>query len=107
MTLILADDFYRFASFLGWNGFAEGGLEIARTPGTHETCRTEHVGELCQLLRRCLDRARLEREHRVADPDRDGQLKTRMSRDDRLGDLRPIVNMRAPARIFRWVLGGE
>jgi amino acid adenylation domain-containing protein len=74
MTLILADDFYRFARFLGWNGFAEGGLEIARTPGTHETCRTEHVGELCQLLRRCLDRARLEREHRVADSGQNGQF---------------------------------
>jgi thioesterase domain-containing protein len=66
ITLILTDKVYRIIGFLGWKGFAEGGLEVYRTPGDHETFRGEYSRELGQRLRLCIDRAQSESEQRRA-----------------------------------------
>ena len=67
IKLIVAEDIYRFVRFLGWTGFADGGLEVIRTPGEHQTFRAQYSRQFGQLLRRCIDGARSESEQRKAD----------------------------------------
>ena len=62
INLIVSDDVYRVVGLLGWQGFAEGGIEIHRTPGTHQTFRAQYSREFCHRLQSCIDKARSERE---------------------------------------------
>ena len=79
IRLIVSEDVYRFVGLLGWNGFADGGVEVSRTPGNHQTFRAQYSREFGQQLRRCIDLARSEREKRVPDaadsPRRDAVLR--------------------------------
>ena len=79
IRLIVADDVYRFVGLLGWNGFADGGVEVSRTPGNHQTFRAQYGREFGQQLRLCIELAESEREKRGADaadsPRRDAVLR--------------------------------
>jgi thioesterase domain-containing protein/acyl carrier protein len=65
IRLIVSEGVYRFVGLLGWNGFADGGVEVICTPGNHQTFRTEYSREYAQQLRLCIDAARSEPEKRV------------------------------------------
>jgi thioesterase domain-containing protein len=65
IRLIVTDDFYRWVGLMGWNGFADGGVEVSRTPGNHQTFRTQYTREFGEQLRLCIDLARSEHEMRV------------------------------------------
>ena len=58
IKLIVSDDLYPFVRLLGWTGFADGGVEVLRTPGDHQTFRAQYSKEFGQQLRRCIDEAR-------------------------------------------------
>jgi amino acid adenylation domain-containing protein len=66
IRLIVSDDIYRFVGLLGWDGFADGGVEVSRTPGNHLTFRAQYGRELGQQLRLCIDQARSEWAKRVS-----------------------------------------
>ena len=82
IRLIVSEDVYRFVGLLGWNGFADGGVEVSRTPGNHQTYRAQYSREFGQQLRLCIDLARSEREKGVPDaadsPQRDAVLRPRL-----------------------------
>jgi thioesterase domain-containing protein len=66
IKLIVSDGVYPFVGLLGWNRFADGGLEVSRTTGSHKTFRAQYSREFGQQVRLCIDRARSESEQRMA-----------------------------------------
>jgi thioesterase domain-containing protein len=70
INLILSDDVFPFVGLLGWNGYVEGGLEVSRTPGNHQTFRAQYSKEFGQRLRLCVDQARSENEQRMTASER-------------------------------------
>ena len=61
IRLIVSDDVHRFVGFLGWNGFADGGVEVYRTPGHHRTFRAQYSREFGEQLQLCIELAESER----------------------------------------------
>lgn len=57
VALIVNEEQYRVNPDLGWPGFADGGLEILASPGTHETMFTEHRRAVAQTILQCIDQA--------------------------------------------------
>ena len=71
IELLVTEDVYRFIPLLGWNGFADGGVEIHRTPGDHETVRAQNCKELGGRIRLSIDRAISLRRRQSGDAPRD------------------------------------
>ena len=57
LVLIVNEEQYRWNPDLGWPGFAEGGLEILASPGTHETMFTEHRRAVAETILQCIEKA--------------------------------------------------
>jgi amino acid adenylation domain-containing protein len=104
IKLILSEDLYRVVRLLGWDGFADGGVEVFRTPGDHPTFRAQYSRELGQQVRLCIDQARSKNQGQPVDPrgaHRDG-LDVTDSRES--GDARHPVAVSATLRIFGWAI---
>ena len=57
LTLLVNEEQYGRDSFIGWKGYAEGGVARHRVPGNHLTRITEYVKITAARLRACLDDA--------------------------------------------------
>lgn len=57
MTLIVNEEQYRMEPDLGWGGFAEGGLEVMISPGSHQTMFTEHRKEVTEKILLSIEKA--------------------------------------------------
>jgi thioesterase domain-containing protein len=55
LVLVVNEEQHRFNPDLGWPGFADGGLEILTSPGTHETMFTEHRRAAAKTILHCID----------------------------------------------------
>ena len=67
ITLIVNDLQYRLDKHMGWKGVAQGGLDLHRVPGDHDTMLTQHGKEFVDVLRQCIDRAALRPADRTGD----------------------------------------
>jgi thioesterase domain-containing protein len=92
ITLILNEELYESNRNMGWDGVAEGGLEIHRTPGGHLTRYELYSKELANNLLDCLERAQGAR--RGSSPDRS----TSMNKPDFLLSAAAILS--ALASVF-------
>jgi amino acid adenylation domain-containing protein len=59
LTLIVNEELYASNKSMGWENFAQGGLEIHRTPGGHLTRYELYSKELANRLLECLERAQV------------------------------------------------
>ncbi len=57
ITLIVNEEQARFDRDLGWEGVAQGGLDVHRIPGDHDTILTQHGQEVAQLILQSIDEA--------------------------------------------------
>ena len=67
ITLIVNDLQYRLDKYLGWKGVAQGGLDVHRVPGDHDTMLTQHGKEFVDVLRQCIDQAAPRQADRTGD----------------------------------------
>jgi thioesterase domain-containing protein len=57
LMLIVNEEQHRFNPDLGWPGYADGGLDIRTSPGTHETMFTEHRRAVAETILECIAQA--------------------------------------------------
>jgi amino acid adenylation domain-containing protein len=57
VVLIVNEEQHRSNRDLGWQGFADGGLEVRTSPGTHETMFTVHRKAVAETILDCIEGA--------------------------------------------------
>ncbi|HZZ39986.1 MAG TPA: amino acid adenylation domain-containing protein [Acidobacteriaceae bacterium] len=57
LVLIVNEEQHRISPDLGWPGYADGGLEILTSPGTHQTMFTEHRRAVAERVLQCIEEA--------------------------------------------------
>jgi hypothetical protein len=57
LMLIVNEQQSRMDPDLGWRGYADGGLQLRTSPGSHETMFTEHRRAAAETILQCIDEA--------------------------------------------------